>query len=290
MIINKLTPQGFCKGVYDALKIVTEASNDNSIPKPIYILGKIINNKHVTDELLKQGIITIDTPNKTRLELLDEINSGTIIFSAHGVSNLVRQKAKEKQLNIIDASCTKVLDVQNTICKYLNQNYDIIYIGTKNHPECEGVLGLSEKIHFITNLSDIESLNINNKNIYVTNQTTLSLYDIEKYYNDLLNLYPEALIDNNICNATTLRQKAVLNQPKADLCIVVGDTLSSNSKKLAYISENHANIKSILVEDKSDLLNFNFTNINTINITSGASTPKQITDDIIEYLKTIKKL
>ncbi len=284
MIINKLTPQGYCKGVYEALNIVYKASADDTVKKPIYILGKIINNKYVTNELKKLNIITIDAPNKTRLELLDEISSGTVIFSAHGVSNLVRDKAISKGLNIIDASCKNVIKVQNTILEHIKLGYEIVYIGTKNHPECEGILGLNKDIHFVEKIDDLLTLNLTGK-IYVSNQTTLSYYDIEEFFSKILEIYPDAKIDNHICDATTLRQKAVINQPLADLCIVVGDIFSSNSKKLAYMSEKYSNIRTILIETKNDLDNFDFTSINTINITSGASTPKELTEEIINYIK-----
>ena len=285
MIVNKITPQGFCKGVENAIKIVNNTLSDND--KPIYLLGEIIHNKNVIDELSKLGAITIPTNGKTRLELLDEIDNGTVIFSAHGVSPKVYKKAKEKGLNIVDATCPMVTLVHNNIIKKLNAGYSIIYIGTKSHPEAEGVLGISSSIHFLSSVDDIDNLSIENNKIYVTNQTTLSIYDMALIYDKLKVKYPNIEIDNKICNATTIRQEAIRNQPKADLCIIVGDKLSSNTKKLVKVSQEYAKIKTIQCEDLSSLDKSELSNINIVNISSGASTPDYIVGEIITYLKSL---
>ena len=162
MIINRIEPQGFCGGVKNAIEIAKKAIENENNKRPIYLLGSLIHNKHVMKSLEDLGLILIDDKNKTRLELLDEINSGSVIFSAHGVSSEVYLKAQEKNLNIIDATCPFVKIVHKNINKYLNDGYDIIYIGTKGHPECEGVLGISDKITLITNKD--EALNYQNNN------------------------------------------------------------------------------------------------------------------------------
>lgn len=284
MKINKIEPQGFCKGVINALNIVNDTLK---IKNRIYLLGEVIHNKNVINDLQEKGAITIPTNNRTRLELLDEIDKGTVIFSAHGVSNAVYEKAKAKGLNVIDATCPMVHLVHNNIIKRINDGYDIIYIGTKNHPEVEGVLGISSSIHFISNVDEIDSLNINNDKIYSTNQTTLSIYDIENIYKRLKDKYPNILIDNKICNATTIRQEAIKNQPNADLCIIVGDKLSSNTKKLVSVSEKFTNIKTIQCEDLNSLDKNELKGINTVNISSGASTPDYVVNEIIEYLNNL---
>ncbi len=285
MIVNKITPQGFCKGVEGAIKIVKSTLESND--RPIYLLGEIIHNKNVIDELSQLGAITIPTNGKTRLELLDEIDKGTVIFSAHGVSPKVYEKAKEKGLNIVDATCPMVTLVHNNIIKKLNAGYSIIYIGTKSHPEAEGVLGISSSIHFLSSNDDIDNLSIENDKIYVTNQTTLSIYDMALIYDKLQAKYPNIEIDNKICNATTIRQEAIRNQPKADLCIIVGDKLSSNTKKLVKVSKEYAKIKTIQCEDLSSLDKLELSDVNIVNISSGASTPEYIVDEIITYLKSL---
>lgn len=288
MEIYKIKPQGYCKGVINALMTVEKAINNPSTKKPIYILGNIIHNKEVVWDLTHKGVITLENKNKTRLELLDEIHTGTVIFSAHGVSKNVYEKAKKKGLEIIDASCCDVISIHQTIEEKISKHYDVIYIGLKNHPESEGVLGISPLIHFVSTLDEIAQLTITNSRIYVTNQTTLSNHDIKELHQAILDKFPSAILENSICKATTLRQDAVLKQPKADLCIVVGDSLSSNTKKLFYVSKEIAKVNTILVENAQDLKKYDFTNIKTINITSGASTPNNIVENIIDYLNQIK--
>lgn len=284
MIINRIEPQGYCQGVINALKIINEALKDNN---KIYSLGSIIHNAHVINDLKNKGVITIEEKGLSRLDLLDRINEGTVVFSAHGVSPKVYEKAKSKNLNIIDATCPMVHLVHKKMNEHLKSGYDCIYIGAKGHPECEGVLGISEKIHFISSISDINNLNINNDKIYVTNQTTLSIYDIEDIFDELKNKYPNIEIDDKICNATTVRQKALANQPKCDLCIIVGDKKSSNSLKLYKVSTEIAKTKTVFVDNLESLDKNILKDVNIINISSGASTPSILVDEIIEYLKTL---
>ena len=284
MKINKLNPHGFCGGVKRALSLLDEAIISNI--KPIYLLGDIIHNRIIVEKYKSKGIIILNDKSKTRLELLDSINDGTVVFSAHGVSPSVYQKAINKGLNIIDTTCPNVQVIHNQIIKHLNEGYEIIYIGNKQHPECEGVMGISSSIKLISNINDIDFLNITSDKIYVTNQTTLSLYDIEHIYNKIKKLYPTSLIDNKICMATTLRQKAVIEQEKVDLGIIVGDSNSSNTNKLVETTKK-SNIKPILVENLEHLksLNLDYSNIRSVSITSGASTPENLVNKIIEYLE-----
>ncbi len=285
MIVNKIIPQGYCNGVKRALDIANKALDDPNTIKPIYLLGHIIHNKHVVKGLKDKGAIIIDDKEKTRLELLDSINNGSVIFSAHGVSPLVYEKAKNKGLNIIDTTCPNVLIVHKRMKEYLAKGYECIYIGTKNHPECEGVLGINDNINFISSIQDVDNLNINNKNIYVTNQTTLSKFDMQDIINRIIKKYPTAVIDDKICNATTVRQEAMAKQKLVDLCIVVGDKSSSNTKKLAKVSQEIVGIKTILCEDLPSLDKNELNNVKEVSISSGASTPDYIVNEIIEYLK-----
>lgn len=287
MKIKKISPQGYCNGVKYALKTVNEAILNNDTKKPIYLLGNLIHNKIVMDSLKDKGVIVINEGN-TRFEMLDKIDNGTVIFSAHGVSPRVYQKAQDKGLNIIDATCPNVLIIHKKIIKYLDEGFEIIYIGTKNHPESEGVIEISDKIHFINSPDDINILSINSDKIYITNQTTLSIFDMAHFYELLKKKFPKALIDNKICLATTKRQQALLKLDGVDICIVVGDKSSSNSKKLAGVASDIANVPSYLVESAKDIDDKWFTNASCVAVTSGASTPDELTDEVIEYLKKIK--
>jgi len=278
MIINKLEPQGYCKGVINAINI---ALNFNLNNQKTYALGALIHNKEMLKELSKKGIITIHDNGRTRLEMLDEIDSGNVIISAHGACPMVYQKIKEKGLNLIDCTCGYVTMTHNEIKKHLDLGYDIYYIGTKGHPECEGAIGISNKVKLLTNIDDINTASFSDKS-FIINQTTLSTLDIKYLHEAILNKNPNVTIRKSICDATTKRQLAVINSKKVDLTIIVGDTTSSNSKKL-YKLASQIN-SSILVENLDDVKAIDFTNIKEINITSGASTPPYITQSIIDYL------
>lgn len=275
MEVIKLYPQGYCKGVYNAINIVKE--NIDKCPKPFYILGNIIHNKHIVNAFNMLGAITLE--GKKRYELLDEINSGTVVFTAHGVSDEVRQKAKDKGLFILDATCKMVNEVSN---KIKESNKEIIYIGKRNHPETEGILGHNDKIILFDDLNNPPLIDPN-KEYLVANQTTLSIFEIIKFH-DLLN-YKNVTIINDICNATTIRQQAVMNQQDCDLCIIVGDINSSNTNKLFDVCQNERKINAIKIESLHDLNLDLLKGIKKVSVTSGASTPNKITNQIIDFLK-----
>lgn len=272
MEIIKINPQGYCKGVIEAINIIK-----NTNPSNTYILGQIIHNKSINETLEKMGFKIVE--GKSRLDMLDSINEGTVVFTAHGVSPKVYEKAKSKGLKIIDATCKKVIDVHKKIQSKI-KDMDIIYIGKRNHPETEGVLGIDDKIILFDDIKNPPILD-KNKKYFVTNQTTLSLYKIEEFYDYLKNYNVE--IDNSICMATTIRQKAVLNAPDCDLFIVVGDYFSSNTNELYNIAKRKFN--SIKIETLHDLDISILKDVFKICITSGASTPKKIVDQVIDYLK-----
>lgn len=286
--VIKLEPQGFCGGVRNALNIAYKTLENDSTLKPIYLLGNLIHNSFVIKDLNEKGIITIDEKGKTRLELLDLIDRGTVIFSAHGVEPKVYQKAKIKGLNIVDATCPYVKKVHDNIESYLKNNYEIIYIGKLNHPECEGILGISNKIHLVNEIDDIDKLNISNNLIYVTNQTTLSIFDIEIFYNKIKSIYPNAIIDDKICNATTVRQKTIMEQETVDLAIVIGDPKSSNTNKLYHVSKDIRGLDTIFGSSLNELDKEKIKKANSISITSGASTPSFLVDEVIEYIKGLE--
>lgn len=286
MIINKIEPQGFCGGVKRAIDIVSDTINNNNAIKPIYMLGSLIHNEHIINEFKEKGIIVLDD-KLSKEEMLDKIDSGTIIISAHGVAPHIYEIAKNKGLNIIDTTCPYVELIHQKIEKALKDNLDVIYIGTKSHPEVCGVLGIDENIHLISSEDDIYNLKLSQNNPYITNQTTLSIYDIKNFYDLLKSRFTNAIIDNKICNATTVRQEAVANQKKVDLCIIVGDKKSSNTKKLVQVAKDVAKIDSILIDSVDDLKEYNFKNITSISVSSGASTPDYLVSEVISYLEEL---
>jgi 4-hydroxy-3-methylbut-2-enyl diphosphate reductase len=283
MEIIKITPQGLCKGVINAIHIVNRALMDPNTNKPIYMLGSLVHNQNIVGALSKKGIIILE--GKTRLEMLDHIESGTVIFTAHGVSKEVRKKAEEKGLAIIDATCKDVKQSHEIIQEYLENGYLVLYYGVKNHPETEGVLGISSNIIVVRDKEDIENLPEYSGKVALATQTTMSFLDAVAFHQLLLKKYPQIELIEEVCNSTRIRQQAVLKQKEQlDLLIVVGDPSSNNSKMLKEVAEKKAGLKAIMVESLEDLKQYNFSGYKRIGITAGASTPNDIVNEILAKL------
>lgn len=287
MEIIKITPRGYCYGVVDAMVIARNASLDKSLPRPIYILGMIVHNKHVTDAFESDGIITLDGPN--RLKILEQIDEGTVIFTAHGVSPEVKRRAKEKGLVCIDATCPDVDNTHQLIREVKSNGYHVIYIGKKGHPEPEGAVGVaSDIVHLVQTLEDIDALpeELLNQKLIVTNQTTMSQWDVKHLIDELKVKYPHIEIHEEICLATQVRQEAVATQAdQADLLIVVGDPKSNNSNRLAQVSKEIAHTNAYRIADLSELKLEWLQDVESVAVTAGASTPTPIVKEVIDYIK-----
>lgn len=285
MKVIKISPRGYCYGVVDAMVIARNAALDKSLPRPIYILGMIVHNQHVTDAFEEEGIITLD--GKNRKEILEKVNSGTVIFTAHGVSPEVREIAKKKGLVTIDATCPDVTKTHDLISEKEKEGYKIIYIGKKGHPEPEGALGVAPHIvHLVETEEDVASLNITGEKILVTNQTTMSQWDVGHIMDKIKEKYPHAEFHKEICLATQVRQEAVAEQAgQADVLIVVGDPKSNNSNRLAQVSEEIAATKAYRIGDLSELNVDWIKEASTVAVTSGASTPTPITKEVITFIE-----
>ncbi|SFA38190.1 4-hydroxy-3-methylbut-2-enyl diphosphate reductase [Parageobacillus thermantarcticus] len=285
MEVIKITPRGYCYGVVDAMVIARNAALDPTLPRPIYILGMIVHNKHVTDAFAEEGIITLDGEN--RLEILEKIDKGTVIFTAHGVSPEVKKRAREKGLVTIDATCPDVTKTHNLIQEKLADGYEIIYIGKKGHPEPEGAVGIDPiHIHLVETVEDVERLTIESDRIMVTNQTTMSQWDVADIMKKVKEKYPHVEMHKEICLATQLRQEAVAEQAKeADVTIVVGDPRSNNSNRLAQVSEEIAGTKAYRVADVTEIEIDWIKDAKKVAVTAGASTPTPITKEVIDFLE-----
>ena len=285
MKVIKIAPRGYCYGVVDAMVIARNAAKNKDLPRPIYILGMIVHNKHVTDAFEQEGIITLE--GKNRMDILNHVDKGTVIFTAHGISPQVYQKAKEKGLKIIDATCPDVLKTHDLIKEKNQQGYHTIYIGKKNHPEPEGAIGIDPKtVHLVENIQDVQKLSIPTDKILVTNQTTMSQWDVIEIMKVVQEKYPNAEFQKEICMATQVRQEAVADQAgEADLTIVVGYPKSNNSNRLAQVSEEIAKTKAYRVADVSEIQIEWLKNVQTVAVTAGASTPTPITNAVIAYLE-----
>ncbi|AYC29598.1 4-hydroxy-3-methylbut-2-enyl diphosphate reductase [Paenisporosarcina cavernae] len=285
MQVLKISPRGYCYGVVDAMVIARNAAMDKSLPRPIYILGMIVHNKHVTDAFEQDGIITLDGEN--RKDILDKVTEGTVIFTAHGVSPEVRETARRKGLVSIDATCPDVTVTHTLIEEKTAEGYDIIYIGKKGHPEPEGAIGVApDRVHLVQDLQDIDALQIENPKLLVTNQTTMSQWDVVHLMEKLEEKYPTIEVHKEICLATQVRQEAVAEHAgQAELLIVVGDPMSNNSNRLTQVSEEIASTKSFRISDLSELKLEWLEGIETVAVTAGASTPTPIVKEVIQFLE-----
>ena len=275
--IIKAHPQGFCDGVVRAINKTKEALNNPNTPRPIYILGSIVHNKEISNAFRSLGLITITFDN------IKDIKTGTIIISAHGVSPSVIKAIKENNVNIIDTTCKKVQFLHELVKEKINLGYDVLFMGKENHEETRGVLGISDKVHLYKESDDYSKYN----KLILVCQTTLCYNDVLKEYEKIKQKYPQIEVACEICDATRLRQKAGLDASvSSDLVLVVGDRTSNNANSLVKtIKEINQNC--YLIEGIKDLKEISFKNIKTVTITSAASTPRVITDEVIKTLNNI---
>ncbi|BAK17272.1 4-hydroxy-3-methylbut-2-enyl diphosphate reductase [Solibacillus kalamii] len=289
MKVVKINPRGYCYGVVDAMVIARNAALDPTLPRPIYILGMIVHNKHVTDAFEQDGIITLDGDN--RKEIIEQVEQGTVIFTAHGVSPEIREIAKRKGLVSIDATCPDVTVTHDLIREKTAEGYDIIYIGKKGHPEPEGAIGVApDHVHLVQSMNDIDNLAFENEKILVTNQTTMSQWDVAFLMDSLKEKFPHVEVHKEICLATQVRQEAVAEQAGAsDLLIVVGDPKSNNSNRLTQVSVEIAGTPSYRISDISELQIEWLENVETVAVTAGASTPTPIVKEVISFLEKFDK-
>ncbi|EHS58333.1 4-hydroxy-3-methylbut-2-enyl diphosphate reductase [Paenibacillus kribbensis] len=285
MEVLRISPRGYCYGVVDAMVLARQAARNLDLPRPIYILGMIVHNSHVTNSFEDEGIITLDGPN--RMEILSQVEKGTVIFTAHGVSPEVRKLARDKGLTTVDATCPDVTKTHDLIREKSSEGYQIIYIGKKGHPEPEGAIGIApDHVHLIEKEEEIDTLALSEGKILITNQTTMSQWDIKHIMKKLLEKFPGAEIHNEICLATQVRQEAVAEQAgQADLVIVVGDPRSNNSNRLAQVSEEIAGTTAYRIADVTELKSEWLEGVAKVAVTSGASTPTLITKEVITYLE-----
>lgn len=283
MEVKAIIPRGYCKGVVRAIKIAKEAKD---APKPISILGMIVHNQYIVNALEDLGIHTIDEKGKTRLELLDKIDGGTVIITAHGAGDDVFKKASDKGLHIIDASCLDVIKTHDLIRDKLNHNLEILYIGKNGHPEAEGAKSIDNKhIHLVTSKQDIDQMD-KSKSYVITNQTTMSLYDVYDLCEYAKKVLPHVEIAKETCTATKIRQEAIRNiDEDVDIVFIIGDPHSNNTKKLASIANEKAK-KEVYMIESIDALDIRvLKNKKKAAVSSGASTPTYLTNQVIEFLR-----
>ena len=276
------SPRGFCAGVERAIEIVERALELHGAP--IYVRHEIVHNKYVVDDLRAKGAVFV--------EELDEVPAGgTVIFSAHGVSQDVRADAERRGLKIFDATCPLVTKVHVEVSKMLRAGHEIVMIGHRGHPEAEGTMGqASSGMHLVETVEDVATLRVASPErlSYVT-QTTLSVDDARAIVAALKARFPSihGPKKDDICYATQNRQAAVkFMAPQCDVVIVVGSPNSSNSNRLREVAQ-HMGAQAYMVDRAADLKPEWIAGKRRIGVTAGASAPQVLVDELIARLKSL---
>ena len=281
MRIKLSSPRGFCAGVRMAVDIVDKILDVIDQDETLYVYHEIVHNKHVVKRLCERGAVFVDD--------IEEIpHESIVIFSAHGVSPAIKEKARKRNLICVDATCPLVTKVHAEAIRYAKREWQILLIGHKNHQEVVGTQGEApEAIQIVETIEDIPKLYIKDptKLAYIT-QTTLSTDDAEIIISALRKAFPEihAPPTDDICYATTKRQNAVREDATGiDLVLVVGSQNSSNSLRLTEIAET-VGTPAFLLDDVSKLDATWLVNVNSVLITAGASAPEHLVQEIVEHL------
>lgn len=278
------SPRGFCAGVERAIEIVNRSLNKYG--KPVYVRHEIVHNKYVVEDLKKKGAIFV--------EELDEIKdkSRPVIFSAHGVPKSVPEDARIKNLSYVDATCPLVSKVHRESEQLFKNGFDIVLIGHKNHPEVIGTMGQLPEgaVKLIETTNDVEKLKIDSfkKPLAYITQTTLSVDDTAEIILALKNKFPNIKepIKEDICYATTNRQNAVKSMAsKCDMLFVIGSRNSSNSVRLVEVAKKSGCQKSMLIHSDQNLPIDEIKKCKNIGITSGASAPEELVQNLINQIK-----
>jgi len=281
--ITLAEPRGFCAGVDRAITIVEKALEKYGAP--IYVRHEVVHNEFVIENLKRKGAIFVED--------MEDIPKGShVIYSAHGVSKLVRKKASAYNLVPIDATCPLVTKVHKEVIQQNKKGHIIIMIGHEGHPEVDGTMGQvddNDKTFLVQNLGDIDRLRIKNteKISYVT-QTTLSIDETKEIINKLKTKYPNISGPNksDICYATQNRQDAIKSLIKdKELIIVVGSSNSSNSSRLAELAKQEG-VESVLVGNIESFDLSILLNKKNIGITAGASAPEILVKNLIKKIKS----
>jgi 4-hydroxy-3-methylbut-2-enyl diphosphate reductase len=286
MEILLANPRGFCAGVDRAIAIVERALE--SYGAPIHVRHEVVHNRRVVEDLKRKGAVFV--------EELHEIPDGsTAIFSAHGVSQAVRDEAARRNLKVFDATCPLVTKVHMEVARHGRAGRDVILIGHAGHPEVEGTLGQWDAryegaIHLVQNLDDVAALQIAQPDrlAYVT-QTTLSVDDTKAIIVALREKFPqiEGPRKDDICYATQNRQDAVRELANhCDIVLVIGSRNSSNSNRLRELAEREG-VRAYLIDGPDEIDADWLQGVGKIGLTAGASAPEQLVREVIAHLKSL---
>jgi len=273
------SPRGFCAGVVRAIEIVELCLQ--KFKPPIYVKHEIVHNPYVVKALEEKGAITVDT--------VEEIPpNSTVVFSAHGSPPDDFQKAHDRNLRVIDATCPLVTRVHNEAIKYNSEGKRVILVGHRGHAEVNGTMGQAP-MALVDDTGPAELPNWDSDTpVAILTQTTLSVDDTARAVSKIQNRFTDALVRNDLCYATTNRQEAVKKlAEQVDMVLVIGAQNSSNCNRLREVAERHG-VPAYLVNSADDLKDEWLADIMKVGITSGASTPEVLVDQVISKLKPNK--
>ncbi len=280
--ILRANPRGFCAGVDRAITIVERALD--LFDAPIYVRHEVVHNKYVVDGLRERGAVFV--------EELDQVpDNSTVIFSAHGVSQAVRQEAKRRDLRVFDATCPLVTKVHMEVARSSKRTTECVLIGHKGHPEVIGTMGQYSNedgaMYLVETVEDVANLVVNDEsNLSYVTQTTLSVDDTKNIIDALRERFPEieGPRKDDICYATQNRQDAVKDiSAKVDLLLVVGSKNSSNSNRLRELAEKNDTTAYLI--DNSDGIDASWlTGVKAVGVTAGASAPEILVNQVIGKL------
>lgn len=286
MKLNLANPRGFCAGVDRAIAIVNRALE--KFGAPIYVRHEVVHNRYVVEDLRQRGAIFVD-------ELHEVPDECIVIFSAHGVSQAVRQEADQRALTVFDATCPLVTKVHMEVAQYSKTGRECVLIGHKGHPEVEGTMGQYNAskggaIYLVENEAQAGELQVKNPATlaYVT-QTTLSMDDTAVVIDALRQRFPEihGPRKDDICYATQNRQDAVKSlAADCELVLVVGSPSSSNSNRLRELAERKG-IQAYLIDAAEDIDESWLQGVNAVGVTAGASAPEILVQQVIDRLRTL---
>lgn len=278
-------PRGFCAGVERAITIVERAIEIYG--PPVYVRHEIVHNKRVVNNLISKGAIFVQE--------LDQIPAGAVtVFSAHGVAKKVEDTANKRKLPVLDATCPLVAKVHREGQRYSANGYEVVLIGHAGHPEVVGTMGrIKGDVYLVSNTNDVKKLKVRNPNkLSYISQTTLSVDDTKVVIEALKKRFPdiEGPDVKDICYATQNRQSAVRDLVNhVDLMLVVGAKNSSNSNRLRDLGEE-SGVNTFLIETADDLDRNWFDNVNSVGISSGASTPDELVNEVIDRISSFRQI
>lgn len=281
MKVILVRPRGFCAGVVRAIDIVDIALK--KFPHPIYVRKEIVHNRAVVENFKSQGVIFIDN-------LQEAPPNSLVIFSAHGVSPAVRQEAKERHVQVIDATCPLVTKVHLEVHKYVREGYSIILIGHKEHDEVVGTTGEApDKIQVVGTVEEVAGLQVPDPHkVVCLTQTTLSVDETRDIAAAIKKRFPNlhSPSKDDICYATQNRQDAVKQLIGAgiDLLLVVGSRNSSNSIRLCEVARAQG-VESHLIDNASEIQPQWLQDVQKVGLTAGASAPEYLVEDVVKYLQ-----